>query len=306
MTDFLLPNSHLQASPALNFKEDLFESESTTSSSDASTTQNSLDTLTNNDLIQNILKPESATSSPAETSEKTSYQSHSIWKVFIVCLGLFLMFSARFSVPHNDVQTLKDNVLDYLLPINNWIHNNSNSFGPKILLFCCATNMDLIFFITVFYWFKYGKTSRLVVALSVFYLVRTAVQQMSFQPFPKGYYWDSPGFPSFVAPYGRSTDFFFSGHSGFLVLMQSEWGALGYKKIQRYIQANLIYTIFVLLVCQAHYSIDIFTGVFFADYVFGKVDANKDAIDGFFQNFAESIEKLLIKMFSRKAEKKEE
>jgi len=194
----------------------------------------------------------------------------------------------------------------FFLPINNWIHSNPRGVGPRILLFCCATNIDAIFFITIYYWFRYSKTGRLPIAIALFYFIRTFVQMMFYQPFPKGYYWDSPGFPSFVAPYGETTDFFFSGHSGFLVLMQAEWGRNGYKKVQRYIRVSLLYTIFVLLVCQAHYSIDIFTGVFFADYVFGKVDTYKDIVDGFFKTITDNIENIFGKVFKRKMEKKEE
>ena len=29
--------------------------------------------------------------------------------------------------------------------------------------------------------------------------------------YPEGFYWEYPGFPSFVVPYGRTSDFFFSG-----------------------------------------------------------------------------------------------
>lgn len=29
--------------------------------------------------------------------------------------------------------------------------------------------------------------------------------------FPEGYYWSYPGFPSYVVPYGNTSDFFFSG-----------------------------------------------------------------------------------------------
>lgn len=40
-----------------------------------------------------------------------------------------------------------------------------------------------------------------------FFVIKILVQMR----FPDGYYWLDPGFPSFVVPYGRSSDFFFSG-----------------------------------------------------------------------------------------------
>lgn len=29
--------------------------------------------------------------------------------------------------------------------------------------------------------------------------------------YPQGFYWEPPGFPSFAVPYGKTSDFFFSG-----------------------------------------------------------------------------------------------
>ena len=49
--------------------------------------------------------------------------------------------------------------------------------------------------------------------------------------FPQGYFWDYPGFPSLVIPYGRTSDFFFSGHTGFLTICCLEWYHLGYRRL---------------------------------------------------------------------------
>ena len=72
--------------------------------------------------------------------------------------------------------------------------------------------------------------------------------------FPPGYYWDDPGFPSMVVPYGNTTDFFYSGHVGFLNIAALEW----YRNkiyIMSYVTiANFIYMIFALLIFR-HYSI---------------------------------------------------
>lgn len=134
---------------------------------------------------------------------------------------------------------------------------------------------------------------------AIFYAVRAIIQAAFWSPYPAGYNWETPGFPSFVAPYGKGSDFFFSGHSGFLVLMANEWNMNGYRKMRNYCLLNLVYTVVVLLVYQAHYSIDIFTGVFFADYVFNKVDYYKENIDGFWKRFAVNVEKTASKTKSK-------
>ena len=93
--------------------------------------------------------------------------------------------------------------------------------------------------------------------------------------FPEGFYWEATGFPSFVVPYGRTSDFFFSGnlfekekyeniyklitgHVGFLSICTYEWYMLKiYKMMFLTILIN-IYMIFVLLSFRTHYSIGLF------------------------------------------------
>jgi len=108
------------------------------------------------------------------------------------------------------------------------------------------------------------------------------VQKIWVSPFPQGYYWEAPFLPSLVVPYGRGSDFFFSGHSGFLVICASEWHRIKMPKMRNFAICVAIYTIFILLTYRIHYSIDIFTGVIFAEWCFGKVDLHHDKIVNFF------------------------
>jgi hypothetical protein len=102
---------------------------------------------------------------------------------------------------------------------------------------------------------------------------------MFWMPFPKYWWWMDPGFPSLVVPYGRGSDFFFSGHAGFLVVCANEWNTLGNKRLRNFVLCVLAYTVFILLTYRVHYSIDIFGGIFFADWCYTKVSMNKDLID---------------------------
>lgn len=240
-----------------------------------------------------FLHPKSSAQGPVYISSSSYYfskKSQYIWKAAVVTVSLILMVTGRFNVPDNPVVNIEDKVLNAFQGLNNWIHDEKNAFYRSSMLLICGLQIDAIFFFTLIYWVLYGKTGRLPFSVGVFYLFRAIVQAMWWSPYPAGYYWDSPGFPSFVAPYGRGSDFFFSGHSGFLVLMANEWSKWGYRKVQNYIRINLVYTIFILIVYQAHYSIDIFTGVFFADYCFGKIDSKKEFIDDFAKRFASNVE----------------
>jgi len=73
--------------------------------------------------------------------------------------------------------------------------------------------------------------------------------------FPPGYYWDDPGFPSLVVPYGNTTDFFYSGHVGFLNISALEWYKHKMYKMSYLTIFIIVYMIFVLLIFRGHYSI---------------------------------------------------
>jgi len=40
--------------------------------------------------------------------------------------------------------------------------------------------------------------------------------------FPEGYYWEDPNFPNLAVPYSHTSDFFYSGHCGILLLFVLE------------------------------------------------------------------------------------
>ena len=97
--------------------------------------------------------------------------------------------------------------------------------------------------------------------------------------FPDGYSWEDPGFPTIVVPYGRSSDFFFSGHCGFLNICALEWlrnGKSNYFKVVEVINA---YMAFVMLVFRIHYAIDIVVAIFFSHYIFLFVEWHLEFID---------------------------
>jgi len=158
------------------------------------------------------------------------------------------------------------------------LHHSTLRDGLQI---ACSGFMDVLFLLTAGYWALYSRTSRLIIVITVFYAVRFLVQQMFYSPFPAGYWWYYPGFPSLIIPYGRGSDFFFSGHIGFVTICASEWVRNGKFGMVLFSIIGGIYTAFVLITYQVHYSIDIFTGIFFAHYSHLMVDAYKDTIDNF-------------------------
>jgi len=207
-------------------------------------------------------------------------------KVLVILLTVAGIYVGKGHVPNIEIACVEDKVFELLEPVTKFIMTPGNELWKDTLQTICSGLMDIIFFITIGYWFMKGNTSRYFYTLAVFYTVRALIQQIFFLPFPEMFYWDSPSFPSLVVPYGRGSDFFFSGHSGFLVICMNEWDKNGVKLIRNMIAAALVYTIWVLLVYRIHYSIDIFAGVIFADWIFDKIDKRRHKIDDFFARLA--------------------
>jgi len=219
-----------------------------------------------------------------------SLKQQRIAKVFVFLFLVGVLIFGRASVPSNEIACVEDKTFNVLENITRWlIATPGNEGWRNALQIIGSALIDIVFLITLGYWVIYGRSSRLIITLAIFYGVRAVVQHLFWLPFPNMYWWEDPGMPSLVVPYGRGSDFFFSGHSGFVVICMMEWATWGYKKIKWFCAVVLAYTIFILLVYRIHYCIDIFTGVFFADYTYLRVTKGQDWLDAKFVTIAAKI-----------------
>lgn len=86
--------------------------------------------------------------------------------------------------------------------------------------------------------------------------------------FPDDYLWEFPGIYSFVVPYQKTNDFFFSGHLGFSAVAVLEFHDKKRKGWTIYAIVTLIIEGFTMIVLRGHYSIDLISGVIGAHYFF--------------------------------------
>ena len=173
-------------------------------------------------------------------------------------LGVYL--GKAYGTPSVVVQCLND-------PVHNFLQNPnqevlSNREAAKFLQISSSLLMDFTFFSLFTYWFLYGKSCRLILATVMFYSIRAMSQILVQFKFPEGYDWQYPGFPSYVVPYGNTSDFFFSGHCGFLNICALEWFALGKRRMGFAIEAINVYMAIVMLIFRVHYTIGIFSSIF--------------------------------------------
>jgi len=215
-------------------------------------------------------------------SEKTKRSA----RLAIFLAGIAFLIIGRFSVPDVIIPCIEDKIHEALQFANEFINKPGHEIFRSAFQALCSALVDITFIITFGFWVLKGKSGRLPITLGLFYITRALVQKVVFLPYPQGWYWSDPGFPSLVVPYGRGSDFFFSGHSGFMVICASEWHALknvkNNKIVRNFVIGAGIYTVLTLLVYRIHYFMDVFTGLLFAEWIFCKVDNYKDTFDGYF------------------------
>lgn len=123
----------------------------------------------------------------------------------------------------------------------------------------------------------HGKTWRLPISLILFYVLRMILQKLFLMRYPEGYLWNYPGFPSLVVPYGKTNDFFYSGHAGGALVMTLEFRTLSktlskHKVFLRVMQffgsLTIILQIFLMIFLRGHYTIDLVAGLIFGHYLY--------------------------------------
>jgi hypothetical protein len=190
---------------------------------------------------------------------------------------MVLLGAKEFGQPFTVYTSIHDVLMDALTPFNNLINNDP--FWRSFFQGISSAMLDLYFLMTIIPWVIKGKTGRFLYTMAFFYAIRGLTQQLILFPFPDGYWWYSPGIPSLVVPYGRASDFFYSGHCGFLMILICENWASGVKWLAKIMIASEFYLIFVLSGYRVHYVSDILTGLVIAHWLFMLMSKHAPAID---------------------------
>ena len=115
--------------------------------------------------------------------------------------------------------------------------------------------LDFMFLFFAYHFIRYSNNPRILYAAGFFYGVRACCQALFLFQFPMGYAFEDPSFFSLMVPYGTTSDFYFSGHCGILLLLNMELAHMGYRKLSWWNLIFLCYMIFVMLGTRGHYSI---------------------------------------------------
>jgi hypothetical protein len=114
----------------------------------------------------------------------------------------------------------------------------------------------------------FGESFRPFLGLAMLFALRQICQVLCPLPAPVGMVWRYPGVPAVLVTYGTANDLFFSGHTAIAVYsaatLAGDWGPWG-------LAVGSLIAIFeaaTVLVLRAHYTMDVFTGIVCALWVY--------------------------------------
>lgn len=138
-----------------------------------------------------------------------------ILRILIALVAAVALAAASFApgmLPAENIECIQDQFFITTESINKYFATHVEV--KNWFLIVCSLFMDITMIVGIFMFVVRGKSWRLPIALIMFYLLRMLVQKLFLMRYPEGYLWDYPGFPSLVVPYGKTNDFFYSGHIG--------------------------------------------------------------------------------------------
>jgi hypothetical protein len=214
----------------------------------------------------------------APASAESGFRFTLGFKLLVISfVGSFLMMYRLFGIPTDSVPCIRDRAFEALAGVNQ-AANNDHQFGFALII-SSSLCIDIFTLTMIGYWLIHGTSVRPAAVVLLFYVIRSFHLYMYTPKFPQGFFFQYPGFPSIMVPYGRQSDFFFSGHCGILTITTLEWHTLKKWKMFYPNLIALFYTAFVLMSLRVHYFIDISSGMVFAHWLFMLVSKNQDRLD---------------------------
>lgn len=126
----------------------------------------------------------------------------------------------------------------------------------------------------------FGVSIRPYLGLVMVFALRQICQMLCPLPAPSGMVWRYPGVPAILVTYGTANDLFFSGHTAIAVYgaatLAGHWGTAG-------LILGLAIALFeasTVLVLRAHYTMDVFTGIVCALWVYSLSAVAGPWVDG--------------------------
>jgi len=191
-----------------------------------------------------------------------------IKRVLITAIILVVWFWTQSLIGHRSLSDggIGDGMHSLFASWNASLHVHPQA--ANFLLIVRSALIDLMGLFLLGRWIFSG-TVRPFLGLIILMALRQVSQALCALPPPPGIIWHYPGFPSLLVTYGVANDFFFSGHTAIAVFAGLELAQLKKPWLTAIAAATVIFEVIVVLVLQAHYTMDVITGIFAACCVAG-------------------------------------
>src|SRR6185437_9102909 len=131
----------------------------------------------------------------------------------------------------------------------------------------------------------FGVSIRPYLGLVMLFALRQICQMLCPLPAPSGMVWRYPGVPAILVTYGTANDLFFSGHTAIAVYgaatLAGYWGSWGLALGL----AIAFFEALTVIVLRAHYTMDVFTGIVCALWVYSLSGTLAPWVDGMIRHW---------------------
>ena len=197
----------------------------------------------------------------------TSERNHLIARIiFSVILVAMIAITTAFKNDQIDIIEDHECIIDY--PFE-WTEEQNqffvdNEIWKDFMIIKSSVGIDFVLITFLPIYFIWGGTWRLPSALGFFYPVRNVIQAIFLMGRLDGFLWSHPGIMSLTVPYFDTNDFYFSGHTGSMVMYASEFLAMRWYKWAIIPIVVVIDVLAVMVLLRTHYIIDFTSGYVWA------------------------------------------
>ncbi len=131
-----------------------------------------------------------------------------------------------------------------------------------------------------------GPSIRPYLGLVMVFALRQICQMLCPLPAPSGMVWRYPGVPAILVTYGTANDLFFSGHTAIAVYGAATLAGHHGPYLLGLGIAIAVFEASTVLILRAHYTIDVFTGIVCALWVYSLSGQFAPWVDGMIRHIA--------------------
>lgn len=187
---------------------------------------------------------------------------------FVFAGIIFMIINSLYglAMPSTKIDCAEDKTFSLMEPVNSFFQ--SHRIFKIVLMVLSSLSIDVTIVFCLFYWGFYGKSTRYIISMVIFFVVYLIVKQMFQIRLPEGYLWEEIPFPSLFVSYSETSSLFFSSSFGLLMITCFEFKENKQTFFFFFTIFILVFETFLVIILRGHYIIDIFSGMFLGHYVF--------------------------------------